>query len=349
VLRGFVLLSLAAFGQPAALQQKAISRAQEGLRLAHDGKYTEAITAYRDAAAMNPKLSGIHLNIGLAWFKMGEFKSAIPEFEKHMSLEGANAQASTLLAISYFGTGNWTEAAKRVKIVSTAYPDNKELPYMLAQAYLNSGQYGEAEASFKHLLELDPESVQVHMLLGQALDGTYRTTDAIAEFEAAVKAGPKEPNVHFGLGFLYWKEKRDDDAVREFREELKNDSNNAPAMAYLGDIMMRAGHGDEALVQLKTAARLRPDLRVARFNLGVLYSEDASKSALAIDEFRAAIQLEPDRADAHYRLARVLRAAGRNAESEQELSIVKKLQTRKQEDTLQRVTGPSTSGVGTQR
>jgi tetratricopeptide (TPR) repeat protein len=347
VIRAFLFLSFVAFGQPAPVQpnvrQKAIARAQEGLRLAHEGKYPEAIKAYSDAAATDPKLPGIHLNIGLAWFKMGDFKRAIPEFEKHLTLEGANPQASTLLAISFFGVGNWPEAAKRLKSVSEAYPDNKELPYMLAQAYLNSGQYDEAAASFKHLLELDPDSVQVHMLLGQALDGVYRTSDAIAEFEAAAKAGPTEPNVHFGLGFLYWKDKRDDDAAREFREELKNDSGNAPAMAYLGDILMRAGHRDEALIQLSSAARSRPDLRVARFNLGVLYSEDQSKSAAAIEEFRAAIRLDPDRPDAHYRLARVLRAAGKTAESEQELAIVRKLQTRKHEDTLQRVTGPSTS------
>jgi len=231
---------------------KAISRAQEGLALAKQGKYKEAVVAYQQALAADPKLPGLHLNLGLALFKLGDFRKAIPEFQSELK-SGPNQQASTLLAISFYGAGDFRTAAEHLKVVSAAYPDNKEVPYLLAQAYIQSSQYAEAAECFRKLLELDPDSVQVHILLAEALDGIYRTEEATAEFETAVRMAPKEPNVHFGLGYLLWKQKRYEDADREFHAELSNDPRNPLAMAYLADSLLKRSQDAPAAIKLQLA------------------------------------------------------------------------------------------------
>lgn len=55
-------------------------------------------------------------------------------------------------------------------------------------------------------------------------------------------------------------------------------------------------------------------------------------------ELREAIRLDPSRADAHYRLARVYRNLGRPAEAKTELETVKQLHENRLEDML--VSGP---------
>ena len=44
-----------------------------GVVLSRQQKYSEAASAYRKALALNPKLPGVELNLGLAEFKQGHF------------------------------------------------------------------------------------------------------------------------------------------------------------------------------------------------------------------------------------------------------------------------------------
>src|SRR5437868_7002527 len=48
-----------------------------GVLLSKEGKYKDAASAYRKALAVNAKLRGTQLNLGLAEFKQGEFQAAI--------------------------------------------------------------------------------------------------------------------------------------------------------------------------------------------------------------------------------------------------------------------------------
>ena len=52
-----------------------------GLLEARQEHYNEAVPLYRKALALNPKMPGLRLNLGLALFKAGELKQAILEFK----------------------------------------------------------------------------------------------------------------------------------------------------------------------------------------------------------------------------------------------------------------------------
>lgn len=186
----------------------AMAEANRGVSLAKESKYREAVQAYKHAAAIDPTLPNINLNIGLAWFKAGDFRQALSAFQK----EPASERVTTLIGMSYFGLAQYKEAAARIKPLVDAQPENTELAYVLAKCYLWSGDGDAGMALFRKLLERDPDSAAVHMLMGEALDSQNHPEDAIKEFELAAKNAPQQPDVHFGLGYLYWKEKRYDEA-----------------------------------------------------------------------------------------------------------------------------------------
>ena len=225
--------------------QDAVAEAARGAALAREGKYDLAIEHYKAALRLDPHLPGLHLNLGLAYFKSNHLPEAAAAFEEAVRADSGNFQARALLGMSYYGSGRYRDAAAQLKLASEAQPDNLELRYTLAQSYLWSEQYPEALREFQFLLSKDPDSAPVHILLGQALDASNRTEAATAEFEAAVKASTVPPNAHFGLGYLYWKQQRYEEACREFEAELANQPQHAQALTYLGDVEMHTEQ-DEA-------------------------------------------------------------------------------------------------------
>jgi Flp pilus assembly protein TadD len=303
-----------------------------GVVLAKGQKYPEAAVAYRKALALNPKLPGLQLNLGLAEFKQGHFAAAIDPLKAAVGTESTNSpkqlQARTLLGLSYYGTQRYAEAVKELEPAAAADPANVELHQVLAQSCLWAREYECALAEFKQILQTNPDSAAAHVLSGEALDGLGKTPEAIAEFREAIKASPREPNVHFGLGYLYWKSHQYDDAKREFQAELAIDPGQAEALAYLGDIAMKTGDNEAALALLHKSIQLKNDIRMAAIDLGVILAQQKNY-AEAVISLRHAVALDQEEPDAHYRLAHVYQEMGKKMESQKEFDTVRELKEKK--------------------
>jgi len=88
--------------------------------------------------------------------------------------------------------------------------------------------------------------------------------DEMGFWEDVVRKGPGSARAHNNLGFLY----------------------------------NEKGMTDQAIEQLTTAVRLRPEYLDARINLGIAYNEKGMTDQ-AIEQFMAALRIKPDDADAH--------------------------------------------------
>lgn len=75
----------------------------------------------------------------------------------------------------------------------------------------------------------------------------------------------------------------------------------------------RAGRLDESVALFKQILEQAPDLAVAHYNLGYLYSQKQDWAA-AEAEFRRVIELQPQRSDTYAALAAVYEASGRREE-----------------------------------
>src|SRR5260370_13327617 len=89
----------------------ALGQANLGVSQAQKSHYREAVEAYKRAIAIDPNLPGIYLNLGLAWFKLGNFREAVAAFDKE-NVRAPSDRVATLLAMSYFGLGQYREAAE---------------------------------------------------------------------------------------------------------------------------------------------------------------------------------------------------------------------------------------------
>src|SRR5712691_4766647 len=332
-----LLLVLAALFLPAVASPQTASPAQ-AMALEQQGKLPEAGVAYRRAIALNPRLPGVHLNLGLAEYKQGQFQAAIVPLRAALLQTPENMQARTLLGLSCYGAKRFAEAAKYLEPAAKADPANVELHQVLAQSCLLAKKYPCAQEQFRQILQQNPDSAAAHMLLGQALDGLLRTREAIVEFEAAAKVAPQEPSVHFGLGYLHWKLRQYDDAKTELELELANDPSHAQALAYLGDIEMKRNNPGNAMVLLRKAVHLREDLRIAYLDMGAILAQQNHHQD-AIAAFQHAETLDPSKPDAHLRLGRLYKAAGNNVAAEKEFSKLRELHQKADDDIASKMSG----------
>lgn len=297
--------------------------------------YTEAIKYYKQAMALNPRMPGLRLNLGLALFKAGDYPQTIAELEPLLKAQPEDQQLTILIGMSHYGLGQFAEASPLLKRASAQDPQNLALLLTLAHSCLLSSQYPCVLDAYHRLIALNAESAEADMLVGEALDEMKDHEGAIRELRAAVVADPKEPNVHFGLGYLLWTRGQYQEAAEEFRRELTNNPRHLQAMLYLADTEILMNQSDEARPLLEEVGRIDPNVAMQHLDLGIVYA-DAGQREAARTQFETAIKLSPKNVNAHYRLARLYRSMGMTAQAEVEFEKARTL-NKAEDDRLLKV------------
>ena len=292
-----------------------------GLIEARQEHYKEAIPLYRKALVIDPRMSGIRLNLGLAYFKSAAMKEAIETFTPLLKTfpddSPDHIRVTTLIGMAHFSLGEYAAAIPFLKSAAIADPQNILYRFSLAQSCLNTRQYQCVLDAYQELLKLNGESAAADMLAGQAYDEMKNTNGAIEQFRAAVKADPKWPNAHFGLGYLLWTQNQCDEATKEFQAELDNVPENPQAMTFLADCKVQLGQPGEALPLLEKALKIDPRIAKAHLNLGII-DQDQGRQQDALRELTTAVRLTPQDSNIHWRLARLYQAMGRKEEAKLE-------------------------------
>lgn len=312
------------------------SYAHLGLLEARQQHYKEAVPLYRKALALNPAMPGLELNLGLALFKADELRPAIQTFEPLLKREPPSSpeaqRLTALLGMAHYGLEEYAAAVPYLKEATSGEPQNLPFRLLLAHSCLASKQYQCVLDVYHEILTLNAESAEADMLAGEALDEMQDHFGATQQFRAAVKANPQEPNVHFGLGYLLWGQGQYAEAAQEFQAELANVPNHAQALAYLADADMQMNHPEAARPLIEKTIRIDPGMEMAHLDLGIL-DADAGRREDALRELKVAARLSPADVKVHWRLARLYQAMGRKDEANAELEKTKSL-TKAADDTV---------------
>jgi tetratricopeptide (TPR) repeat protein len=308
-----------------------------GLLEARQEHYTEAITFYRKAMALNPAMPRLRYNLGLAYFKDGEYKDTILQLRPLLKTQPPSSdeaqQLTVLIGMSHFGLGEYAAATPYLKKAADRDPRNLPLLLTLAHSCLLSKQYQCVLDEFHRIIALNPDSAEAHMLAGEALDEMKETINATREFRAAVQANPKEPNVHFGLGYMLWKQGQNQEAAQEFRAELNNFPEHGLAMLYLADSDIKMNQLNDARPLLEKVVKTNPANSMGHLDLGIVYTK-AGQREDALRELKTVIALKPDDVSAHWRLGLLYRAMGKTAEAKAEYDKSKSLNETADEDLI---------------
>jgi tetratricopeptide (TPR) repeat protein len=300
-----------------------------GLLEARQEHYAQAVPLYRKALALDPKMPGLNLNLGLSLFKSGALKDAVQIFSAildHQSLTTSETQRlDVLIGMSHYGLGEFAAAVPYLKTAASVDRQSLWIRLTLAQSCLRSKQFPCVLEVYREILALNAESAEADMLAGEALDEMRDHAGAIEQFAAAAKVDPKMPNVHFALGYVLWTQNRLEEAAKEFTAELANTPDHPQALTYLADVDIKLDDLTTAQPLLERAIRSDPRIELAHLDLGIIYANRGRKIE-ALREMKIAEQQNPNDQNVHWRLARFYKSMGNNEAAKVEFDKTRSVQ-----------------------
>ena len=248
-------LMLAKSGQPSAEQflraatvLKPIANVDEGharawLSLAHvleNSRPDEAVEAYKQVAALQPKDPEPHLAAGLLLERASHFADAEEEYKLALALDPNSGDALT----------------------------------GLANIYMRGHRFSDAEGALHKLVALHPNDPATHLQLGRVLAAEGKNEDAIAELEATTKLAPVDVALQQDLAVLYNTTKKYPQAEAQYRSLLAAHPNDAELHHGLGVALLNQKRYAEAQQEFLLAVKLKPDFGAAYGDLAVAASEN---------------------------------------------------------------------------
>jgi tetratricopeptide (TPR) repeat protein len=293
-----------------------------GAVLAAQDKLDEAIAAYRKALKRAPGLAPLHLNLGLAYFKQGDYAAAARSFSVFLKAQPGNRQALQLRAICAIETEQFEDAVRDYQALMPSADLGIRLG--LATAYTRLGRTAQAREVLGPAIR-NEDSAEVQFLLGQALAEDGDLDGALAAFEKARALNPKLPRLWLQIGAIHWKKRDTDAAIEAWREEYKTNP-SAFASNYTLGAALALSRQDQAEAErlLRAALRLRPDHSGTLYHLGKLLWQ-RSRSPEAVAMLERAVKSNGELREARYLLATAYQTLGRKAEAAREFAEVKRL------------------------
>ena len=170
----------------------------------------------------------------------------------------------------------------------------------LGTALYSRGNYDDAVKALLRGADLNPSDPRCYLFLAKAYDSSPSQADEVIQrFKRFAELQPQNARSHYYYAMSLWKGKRAQDPDLDLQQI-------------------------ESL--LKKSIALDPKLAEAHLQLGNLYS-DQSKYADAIPEYVQARELNPDLADAYYRLGQAYVHTGAKDRAQEQFAVYQRLRT----------------------
>jgi tetratricopeptide (TPR) repeat protein len=298
----------------------------EARRLMEQGKFDEAIAQLQELSAKSPDQKGLAHELGVAYFKKGDYMKAIDSLKKATAVDSADNEATQLLGLSYYLSGRPADAIPLLEKVQTWFPRaNVDASYILGVCYIQTRQYSQARKAFARMFDVPPDSAASYLFTARML--LRQEFDPVAEEYAqkAVALDPKLPLAHFLLGELYLFKSRIPDAIAEFQKELAINPGHAATYYKLADAYSRIQKFDDAERLLQRSIWLDATSTGPYILMGKVL-EKKGETELAVRALQHALAMDPNNPIPHHLLGQAYRELGKNEDAARELKIAEQLQ-----------------------
>lgn len=257
-------------------------------------------------------------------------KLLLPEIES----DPHSIRAANLLAFIggvYFLNHDYLNAAiawNKSQAITRLQPS---LQFSLAMAYIHMGHSDWARTVLESLAKQDPKDADYPYWLGRLDYDAQSYNDAINHFKDAVRLAPEMARAYDNLGLCYYQQNQNALAVESYRKAIDLDRSSPHPSAWpylnLAITLELMDQSKQAETNLRAAIQLDPKFAEAHFQLGNVLERMGQANA-AVGEFRDAANLDPNYAEPHYALARMYRKLGQESAAREEVQTYVRLHSR---------------------
>ena len=241
----------------------------------------EALAAFQQAAALQPKDPEPHLSAGPLLEKSNRFAEAEQQYKQALALDPNSTDALIGIANIYMRGTRYTEAAATLRQLVSQHPEYAAGHIQLARVLAADDKIDDAIAEFQAGLKLAPNDVSAQKDLAETYTKAGKSGQALPIYESLLKATPNDPAVHYSLGQASMKQRKFPEAQREFLAtiNLKHDFGAA-----YGDLAFAANENKDYVTTLKALdvrAKFLPDTPITYFLRATSYDHLRAKKEAA--------------------------------------------------------------------
>jgi len=263
----------------------------------------------------------------LTFQQAGFYRDYASLFRHNVAMYPDNWRARCQLSTGLSREGRLAEAAAELEQVIRCKPDLLHT-YVLGLATMQArmDRVIEASNSFEAALALKPDFQEGQHEFACFLAKQDQVEPAIRHFLAAIRLAPNAPDAPHNLGCLLGKQDRPVEAAKWLREAVRLAPGNPVYRSDLAMALWHSGAPGEAVEQLEEALRLDPGLPEAHATLGLVQLERGAPE-MAIPHLELALsQPAAQPAYLHFKLGEAYRLRGRTAEAIEQYGAALRLQ-----------------------
>jgi len=235
-----------------------------------------------------------HERKGRAYEAEGDLEKAAAEYEQAIQFSPYEESYYFEAAHAYLLNERFEAAVRILERGHKAFDKSAQLELALGVAYYGERRFAEAARAFLRTIDIAPEVQQPYVFLSKMLDQSVdRFPEILPRFEAWAAANPN-------------------DSLAQF--------------VYAKGLLASGGDQAKAEKLLRASIRLKGDQWESHYELGVLL-EKQRKFPDAAAELERSVAINPNQADVHYHLSRVLDRLGQSEKAAEQREIHQRLTT----------------------
>ena len=302
----------------------ALAQFEGGLLLARHGDFLAAEQRFLKAKPNYPKPQVLSYNLALAQYSSGKFLECNKTLEEATQKGAGTADILSLLGQSYSESGRNGDAARILKEAVRLYPRDERNYVSLASVLIENDEPAEGFQIVDKGLGLLPKSTALLLQRAYLLMSLGRNREAELDYRRVAEIDKKSTAARIGLAFSLIQSQRQSEATTLLEELASTERGNYFPYYLLGELYLRQGLEDQAILSLTKAASLRPAFAAIHSSLGKLHLRKNDLDA-AVKELEKATQLDSSDTIGYYQLSIAYRKVGQPERAREALAKVRRL------------------------
>ena len=237
-----------------------------GRHLEGEGHLDQAISAFRDAARLDPKAAEPLAELSGLYARAGRAGDAVSTGEEALSRQPDNQTAHRILGLTHASSAGSSDSTPRDAELAIAHLEQArgtllpdlQIELTLARLYLRTEAVGRAITLLEDLVRDELGVVDIALLLSQAYEQAGRHDEALATLESATVTGRPSYRALARLGNMYERRRQWREAAAAYERAVALNPRNANVRRRLARVLLEFGEATRSRGVLEELVAIRP-------------------------------------------------------------------------------------------
>jgi tetratricopeptide (TPR) repeat protein len=176
-----------------------------------------AAVAFLAADAPQSVHADVQVQLGDLLFAEGKYAEAVDAYRRALGSEKGGDRAGVGLVVASLRLGDFGAAYKEASSLRERYPVNAAVAAVHGEALWAYGLFEDAEAAFEAALAADATQARAHHGRARSLAARNRLDEALAEAQEALRLNPREGEFYYTTGAVHVRRHAFEEAAVAFR------------------------------------------------------------------------------------------------------------------------------------